>query len=130
MNVQYLRSYVHLAGILNPFRSGFFSIQILSHKILRRFLVIPFTALLMAGLVLWRTAFVYRIVTLLQLTLHGMALGGLVLQSLGIRRAPLLRRVMTFDRELVAAGVALGAVFLESASDRWESHRVEEPTGT
>ncbi len=130
MNVQYLRSYVHLAGLFNPFGSGFYSIQILSHKVLRRFLIIPLTALLMSGLVLWRTASVYRIVTLMQLALHGMALAGLSVQSLGIKRVPLLRRVMTFDRELVAAGVALGAVFFDSASDRWDSHRVEDPPGT
>ncbi len=126
MNVQLLRTYPTLARLLNPLEYGFYSVQLVCQKVLRRFLLIPLAGLLVSGLLLWPRRRVYRVVTTLQLGLHATAMIGLLLHSIGHSTPPILRRVMQFDRDLLAGGVALGAVLTVSNADRWESHSRQE----
>jgi hypothetical protein len=127
MNVQYLHSYVHLRRLFDPRMDGFYAVQLLSHKVLRRFLLIPLACLLVSGLALWRRGSVYRAATVLQIGFHAAAMVGLALSETRIREPRLLRRIWAFDRNLVAAVAALPAMLVIDRSDQWETHRVEPP---
>jgi glycosyltransferase involved in cell wall biosynthesis len=126
MSVQYLHSYVQLAPLFDPRRSGFYALQLASHKVLRRFLVFPLVALMAASLQLWTAGRVYRAVTLLHAGFHLAAISALLMRTLGLPTGPALRGVLRFERELLAAGAALPAALATGPADRWESHRVGE----
>jgi cellulose synthase/poly-beta-1,6-N-acetylglucosamine synthase-like glycosyltransferase len=126
MNVQYLHSYVRLAGLFNPRRTGFYSIQLLSHKALRRFSLIPAMSMLLTGATLWRHGVIYRAVAIGGIGFHTTAALGWILATAGCRLPPMVRRIVASDRDLAAAVVALPAVWLLNRADRWETQRAQE----
>lgn len=65
--------------LLNPFRHGFYALQLLSHKVLRRLVVFPLLALAAAAPLLWGQGPVYQAATLSQGLVYGLALAGLLL---------------------------------------------------
>jgi glycosyltransferase involved in cell wall biosynthesis len=62
--------FVH-AALLNPFRYGFFSIQLISHKLFRWLVPFAGAALLVSNLFLWDSGMFYRVCLVLQLILYG-----------------------------------------------------------
>jgi cellulose synthase/poly-beta-1,6-N-acetylglucosamine synthase-like glycosyltransferase len=71
--------------MMNPFRSGFYAVQLLSHKVLR-YLVPVFLALLLASAAaLARHSWFYGAVLVIQLTFYVLALVGLLLERAGLR---------------------------------------------
>jgi hypothetical protein len=93
--------------LLNPFRHGFFAIQLLTHKLLRRLLVIPLLLLGVSAPLLWSAGWIYKVATLGQFGFHGAALAGFLLRNTRLGRLRLLRLPFHFDLIYVAAGVAL-----------------------
>lgn len=55
-----LRGVLAMRHLLNPFRYGFYSLQLLSHKVLRRWAVFAWLSLLLLSLLLWDAGWVYR----------------------------------------------------------------------
>jgi cellulose synthase/poly-beta-1,6-N-acetylglucosamine synthase-like glycosyltransferase len=74
--------------LFNPFRYGFYSIQLFSHKLLRWSIIWPLLTLLGVSPTLFRAGRVYRLITLGQLGFYGSALAALALRrtSLGRRK--------------------------------------------
>ncbi len=68
-----LRCAVSVPELFNPFRFGFFSLQLFSHKIAMRIMVVPL--LLLAGVtpLLWRRGVLYRISAVGQMSFYGCA---------------------------------------------------------
>lgn len=57
----------------NPVTHGFYSLQLFSHKVLRRLVVLPIIALFLTSLALWRGGPIYRLAASLQIGFHGLA---------------------------------------------------------
>lgn len=79
--VRGLRAIWARRGLLNPARHGFYSLQLLSHKVLRRLTVLPLFVATVAAPLLWQEGIAYRLVVILEVSflvaaLLGSLLGG------------------------------------------------------
>ena len=71
--------------MMNPLNSGFYAVQLLSHKLLRYAVPLMLIAFLISTAWLSLAHPVFRIVLLFQLLFYGMGLVALVLERFGIR---------------------------------------------
>ena len=71
-----LQAVLVMRELLNPFRYGFYAIQIFSHKVLRRLVVIPLLVLLLVSPLLWGNGPIYQAATLGQIVFYGCAVLG------------------------------------------------------
>jgi cellulose synthase/poly-beta-1,6-N-acetylglucosamine synthase-like glycosyltransferase len=67
--------------LLNPFRYGFYALQLLSHKVLRRLVVFPLLVIFLLSPLLWSRSPFYQALTLAQLGFYGAATLGMVLDG-------------------------------------------------
>lgn len=87
--LQASQSYWHVRAALNPLRTGFYALQIWSHRFLR-WLVLPLLAVvLVASLWLAPRSPFYAAAAVLQAVCYALALGGWALDRRGRRPAPL-----------------------------------------
>jgi glycosyltransferase involved in cell wall biosynthesis len=113
--------------LLNPAEYGFYSLQLISHKLMRRLLFVPLIGLAMTAPGLRSSGRVYRAAGLAQGLLHGAALAGLLLRGTRLGRLPPLKAALAFDRKNVAATVALVQQLrgMRPRDDLWEPQRAE-----
>jgi hypothetical protein len=113
--------------LLNPAEYGFYSLQLISHKLMRRLLFVPLIGLAMTAPGLRSSGRVYRAAGLAQGLLHGAALAGLLLRGTRLGRLPPLKAALAFDRKNVAATVALVQQLrgMRARDDLWEPQRAE-----
>jgi cellulose synthase/poly-beta-1,6-N-acetylglucosamine synthase-like glycosyltransferase len=108
--------------MLNPFRSGFFAVQLLSHKVLRY--LVPFFLMIVfaASASLAAGSLFYRIVLATQVIAYVSAALALVLERVGIRS-----RLLVFPQYFVlanlAAVIALYKLLRGERFARWEPIR-------
>ena len=116
-----LRAVLHRRALLNPFRTGFYALQLLTHKVLRRLLPLPLFGLLLSSALLEGPLF--RAAFAAQLALHGLALLGLILHDRAIGRLKLLR--LPFFLDMVAGAMVAAAVQLvfSRRAARWTPAR-------
>jgi cellulose synthase/poly-beta-1,6-N-acetylglucosamine synthase-like glycosyltransferase len=70
------RAMLSMKGLLNPLRYGFFSLELLSHKVLRWLVPVFLVALLLVNLALWSAGLWYRLTLILQVLFYLLALLG------------------------------------------------------
>jgi cellulose synthase/poly-beta-1,6-N-acetylglucosamine synthase-like glycosyltransferase len=121
-----LRAVLVRRALLDPRRHGFYALQLLSHKVVRRLMAVPLLAVCLSALTLWRHGPLYRAATLLQATFYGAALVGFIARNhpLGRHRAFALPAFFC----LVNAASLLAAfnVVRGRRIDRWEPVRVPD----
>ena len=81
-----LRGVLVMRELLNPFRHGFYALQLFTHKLLRRLMFLPLIVLFLATIPLWDDGWFYRLALLAQLAFYGCALLGLLLRGTRIGR--------------------------------------------
>ena len=113
--------WVHRA-MMNPMRSGFYGVQLFSHKVLRY--VVPFflITLFIAGAVLATRSAAYRVVFAAQLAGYFCAVAGWALDRLGIR-SRLLALPQYFLLANLASLMALYQFLRGERYARWEPIR-------
>ncbi len=118
-----LRGVMLRRELLNPFRYGFYALQLLSHKVLRRLMAIPL--LLVAGTTgaLWSRGAVYRFATIAQLVFYALAAAGIALEGSHIARRRILAAPAYFVLVNAASLVALWNLLRGRRIDRWDSQR-------
>jgi glycosyltransferase involved in cell wall biosynthesis len=118
-------------NLLNPAEYGFYSVQLISHKLLRRLVFVPLLGLAVSAPALRSHGRVYRAVSLAQALLHGASLAGLLLRGTKLGRLPPLQAALTFDRRNVAAAVALVQQLrgMRPRDDMWDPQRAEWDQG-
>lgn len=67
--------------LLNPFKYGFYAIQLFTHKVLRRLVFIPLIVLLSTSPMLWQHGLLYQLATISQFAFYGLALIGLCFEK-------------------------------------------------
>jgi cellulose synthase/poly-beta-1,6-N-acetylglucosamine synthase-like glycosyltransferase len=87
--------------MLNPFRSGFYAVQLLSHKVMRYLVPFFLIALFAASAVLATASFAYRMLFAAQLLGYGCAILAWLLEKVGIRS-----RLLALPQYFVLANVA------------------------
>lgn len=96
----------YLRQILLPWRYGFFSLQLVSHKVLRRLTAVPLLLLAISSLTLASQGWPYRTAVLGQLLFYG---AGLLGMQKSVRRAlplPGLKFAHNYQRDSIAGLVA------------------------
>jgi cellulose synthase/poly-beta-1,6-N-acetylglucosamine synthase-like glycosyltransferase len=128
-----LRGVWLMRELLDPFRHGFFSLQLLSHKVLRRLAVIPLGAILLATPFLWNAGAIYRAALFAQIAFLATAALGAWLPArtaaspAWVRRpARLLALPAFFCMVNAAAGLAALNVLRGRRIDAWEPQRHAE----
>lgn len=120
-----LRAVAARRALLDPRRHGFYAVQLLSHKVLRRLMAFPLIGVAVSSPLLWRRARLYRAATVAQAVFYAGA-------GLGLRRKAISPRgpagqVLALPAYFVLVNAAcLRAVWnlLRGRSiDRWEPQR-------
>lgn len=118
-----LRAVIHRRALLDPRQHGFYSIQLLTHKVLRRVMFVPLALLAVAAPTAWRHGVVYRLLTVGQLTAYGAGLAGLAIDAAGGRVHRLLAVPAFFILANAASLAAVIRVLTGRSVNRWSPTR-------
>ena len=109
--------------LLNPFRYGFYAIQLFSHKVLTRIIVYPLLVLFFVTPFLWERALFYKLLTIGQLAFYGLGLLGLLLEGTRFGRLRIFTTPFYFCLVNAAVLVATLKILLGQQIKRWEPQR-------
>ena len=126
---QGFRSVLAMRQLLNPFRYGFYAIQVFSHKVLRRLVVFPLLALFLVNPLLWSQGVIFKAAMLAQVAFYGLALLAIPLQNTRLGRIKLLTIPYFFCVVYAASFVATIYLLRGIRIDRWEPQRQEAGEG-
>jgi glycosyltransferase involved in cell wall biosynthesis len=112
--------------LLNPFRHGFYALQLFTHKVLRRLVIVPMLVLAAVTPFLWADGPVYQAALLGQLFFYGVAAAGALLEAFKIEVPGVLTLPFYFCVVNFAALVAAGNVIRGRRIDRWQPPRHRE----
>jgi hypothetical protein len=103
--------------LLDPRCSGFYAIQLFTHKVMRRLVGVPIAVLAACAPLLWSVHPFYRLATVLQLAFHGLALAGFALRHRRVGGAPVFALPLAFDAASLA-GLLAFASFVRGDNQR------------
>lgn len=124
-----LRAVIARRRLLNPFKYGFYALQLFSHKVLRRLVVFPLLALFLTSIVLASQGWLYAIAAAGQAAFYGAAVVGFVIRSRRSRLAKLTAIPFYFSLVNIAALLAAKNIVLGETISRWEPQRVSTQPG-
>lgn len=122
-----LRGVSAVRSLLDPRKSGFYSVQLITHKVLRRLMVVPLGAIAVASATLWSDGIVYRFAALGQVLVYGLGLVGLAVRDRPLGRIPVLALPAFFCLVNIAALHAIANLLTGRRIDRWTPARGTEP---
>jgi cellulose synthase/poly-beta-1,6-N-acetylglucosamine synthase-like glycosyltransferase len=109
--------------LLDPRRYGFYALQLLSHKVLRRLMALPLAALALTAAVEARRSRAFRALAAAQGVLYGLGTAGLLLRRGGGWRSRVVALPAYFCLVNGASLAALWNVVRRREIDRWEPRR-------
>lgn len=109
--------------LLNPVRYGFYAIQLLSHKLLRRLIGLPVILMFISAPLLWKYGWFYQTAAVGQLLFHGAAAIGYLLSSKRIGQWKIFSLPLYFDMVYVAALIAVYNLLTGKRYDIWGAER-------
>lgn len=98
----------HHRAMLNPLRGGFYSIQLLSHKVLRYAIPVILIVLLISSAFLATTSVFFTLVLILQVCFYVLGLVGWLLSTAGVQN-----RLLVFPYYLLLTNLAAVLAFLK-----------------
>ncbi len=110
-------------SMMNPLRSGFYAIQLVSHKVLRYFVPFFLFAAFVSSALLAVSSWIYLAVLLAQILFYAMAALGWILEHAGVRRLRLLALPQYFVLANVASMIAFYKFLSGERYARWEPIR-------
>ncbi len=113
--------------LLNPFEYGFFSLQLFSHKVLRRLMAFPLLVLFFSSLRLWNEGALFRLAGLGQIGLHGAAALGLLLRGTRLARLRFISLPFYLDLVNLATVIAVVNLLRGVHYDQWIAEREAGP---
>lgn len=108
--------------LLDPRRHGFYAVQLLTHKVLRRLMGVPLLVMAVVAPTLWKVGWSYRLAAIGQWGIAGLGVAGLALGRRGVR-SRLLAAPAFFLMANAAALTAAWNVMRGRRIDRWEPAR-------
>lgn len=119
---------VVMRRLLNPFRYGFYAVQLASHKLVRRLVAIPVLIIACITPWLWGNGWLFQAAAIAQLGFYGAALGGLMWSQTGRRVPKPLAIPLYFSMVNAAVLVAAANVLCGRRINRWNPDRQPPPT--
>jgi len=108
--------------MLNPLKSGFFAVELISHKVLRYAVPVILLAMCLASVVLAPLSIFYAVILVLQATFYILAIAGWILERAG-RRLRLLAMPFYFVLANLASAVAFYKFLRGETYTRWDPIR-------
>ncbi len=124
-----LRGVVRQWALFNPFRYGFYSLQVFTHKLLRRLMALPLLALVVISPWLWSAGAIYQGVIVLQTACYACAFLGWLLRKTRLGRAKLFTLPMFFVMVNAASLLAVWNVLRGRRIVTWQTARPLPPAG-
>ena len=121
-----LRAVILRRELLNPWRYGFYALQIFSHKVVRRLVVLPLLILLLVTPFLWTHGWVYQAALLAQVVVYGCGLLGLVLGDSRWGRSKIFAIPFFFCMVNWASFLAAWNIVRGHRIERWEPQRRDD----
>lgn len=116
--------------LLNPFKFGFYSIQLFSHKVLRRLVFLPLILIFMASLFLWGKGLFYQLITIAQFGFYGSAVLGMLLEDTSIGKSKIFSLPYYFCAVYAASLLACLQLIRGDRVRAWETQpRDHRPAG-
>lgn len=122
-----LRCVAAVPRVLDPRRTGFYALQVFSHKVLMRVMAVPLAVVALGGLRLYRRGPVYRLATWAQVAFYGLAAAGLALAKRKLGHHPLLALPAYFCTMQAASLHATWNLLRGRSYDRWRPERADPP---
>jgi len=120
-----LRGVLLRRELLYPRSHGFYAVQLLGHKVLRRLMVFPLTVAAATSPLLWRRGRIYRVATVLQAAVYGLGSVGILLARTPVGRRKVFVLPAFFCFVNAAALKATWNVVRGRRIDLWEPQRQE-----
>lgn len=117
------RAFFFMRELLNPFRHGFYAVQLFSHKILRYLVVLPLIVLFLVSPFLWKVSWFYQAATIMQILFYACAGFGYFLDRTRSGLMKLLTIPFYFCMVNFASLVAIIKVLSGSQIKHWEPQR-------
>lgn len=114
-------------AMMNPWRSGFYAVQLFSHKVLRYFVPLLLIAMFCSSAILAQQSRFYAVTLAAQLLFYVLAVGGWILERAGARRMRLLALPQYFVLANVASVIACFKFLSGERYARWEPNRESQP---
>lgn len=118
-----LRGVLEMKSLLNPFRYGFYSLQMFSHKVLRRLVVFPLIVMGLISPILWNEHWIYRVMTVGEAGLLAAAGIGYMIARTGRKASKVLAIPFFFVMINMAVLVATWNVICGRKITVWNPHR-------
>jgi cellulose synthase/poly-beta-1,6-N-acetylglucosamine synthase-like glycosyltransferase len=118
-----LRCVVVMRELLDPRRHGFFSIQLLSHKLLMRTAVIPLLVLAVSNGLLWDAGLLYRVAAIGQVVFYVLGVAGILLAERRVAKSKPFALPAYFCLVNAAAAKAMWQLLRGEKHERWEPDR-------
>jgi glycosyltransferase involved in cell wall biosynthesis len=118
-----LRGVAVARGLLDPRRSGFYALQLLTHKVLRRLMAIPLLVIAATSVALWDDGPIYKVAVIGQAGVYGLGAIGLALRDRPAGRRPWFAIPAFFVLVNVASLHALLNLLSGRRIDRWQPAR-------
>jgi cellulose synthase/poly-beta-1,6-N-acetylglucosamine synthase-like glycosyltransferase len=118
-----LRAVLFRRELLNPLHYGFYALQLFSHKVLRRLVVLPLLLLFVVSPFLWSRGLFYQGATVAQLAFYGCGAIGAWLGDSPLGKQKLLALPAFFCMVNAAALLATINLIRGHRIDRWEPQR-------
>lgn len=118
-----LRGVWAMRKLLNPLRYGFYSLQLASHKVLRRLMFLPILLLAGSTPLIWSFGWFYQSFGVAQIAFHGAAVLGWLLRARPVGRIKVLQLPFFFDMVNLAAALAVVEIAGRKRHDIWEPNR-------
>lgn len=121
--VRGFRCVVTMRKLLNPLRYGFFSIQLLTHKLLLQTAFVPLALIAVTTGLLWDAGLVYRAAAIAQAVLYALALVGVLLVDRPLARRKPFALPVYFCVVYAASAKAVWSLFRGDTAQKWEPER-------
>jgi cellulose synthase/poly-beta-1,6-N-acetylglucosamine synthase-like glycosyltransferase len=117
------KAFMFRSELFNPFRYGYYAIQLFSHKILRYLVVFPLLILFLVSLFLWKAGFIYQLATIAQAVFYACAALGCLLKGTRLGRKRIFTIPFYFCMVNLASLVAIINVLRGHQVKHWEPQR-------
>ncbi|ETW93604.1 glycosyltransferase [Candidatus Entotheonella palauensis] len=118
-----LRSIWAMRQLLNPVRYGFYALQLTTHKILRRGMIVPLILMTVSAMALMEESWIYPLTLYSLLGMLGLGALGLMLRHSSLGQHKLLSLPLFFLLVNAAFVVAVSHLIRGKRSDIWSSQR-------
>ena len=123
-----LRCVAAVPGVLDPRRTGFYALQVFSHKVLMRVMALPLAVVAVTSLMLYARGVIYRLAAWAQVAFYGLAAGGLGFARRDVGHHPLLALPAYFCMVQAASLHATWNLIRGVSYDRWQPERSGGPS--